>query len=41
MFFYDKSSSSREYLEQNTKYKTQNLHTKLNTRQQVCNQGVN
>ena len=31
MFSYDKSSSSIEYLEQNIKYKTQNLHAKLNT----------
>ena len=31
MFKYDKSSSNIEYLEQNIKYKTQNLHAKLNT----------
>ena len=40
MFKYDKSSSNIEYLEQNIKYKTQNLHAKLNTTQLVCNQGV-
>ena len=36
MFSYDKSSSSIEYLEQNIKYKTQNLHAKLNTTQLLC-----
>ena len=40
MFRYDKSSSNIEYLEQNTKYETQNLHAKLNTTQLVCNEGV-
>ena len=40
MFRYDKAWSSIEYLEQNIKYKTQNLHAKLNTTQLVCKQGV-
>ena len=40
MFKYDKSSSNIEYLEQNKKYKTQNLPAKLNTTQLICNQSV-
>ena len=40
MFGYDKSSSNIEHLEQNKKYKTQNLHAKLNTAQLVINQGA-
>ena len=40
MFWYEKLSSNIESLWQNIKYKTQNLFAKLNTTQQVCNQGV-
>ena len=40
MFSYDKSSSNIEYLKANIKYKTRNLHAKLNTIQLVWNQGV-
>ena len=40
MLRYGKSSSNIEYLEQNIKYKTQNLPAKLNTTQLICNQSV-
>ena len=40
MFRYDKAWSSIEYLEQNIKYKTQNLHGNLKTTQLICNQGL-
>ena len=40
MFRYDKSSLNIEYLEQNIKYKTQNLPPKLSTTQLICNQSV-
>ena len=40
MFSYDKSSSNVDYLEENIKYKTQNLPAKLNTTQLMCNQSV-
>ena len=40
MFRYDKFLSNIENLEQKVKYKTQNLHAKLNTTQLVCNQSV-
>ena len=36
---YDKSSNI-DYLEQNIKYKTQNLPAKLNTTQLICNESV-
>ena len=40
MFRYDKSLSNIKYLEQNIKYKTQNLPPKLSTTQLMCNQSV-
>ena len=38
MFRYDKSSSNIEYLEENIKYKTQNLPAKRNTTQLIGNE---